>query len=153
VNSTLTPIQQWRLLNFSDPSNAGDGADNNDFDKDGIANLMEYALGMDPRIPTAGGLPQLSLVTVGANKHAALTITRPLSATDVNYRFEVTANLVSYDPGSFYGAGGDVPTNALTTQVTRTDDGTTEAITVRDNTPLNGTEKRFLRLKIINPTP
>ena len=153
VGSTLTPIQQWRLQNFSDPSNSGDGADNNDFDKDGIANLMEYALGLDPRIPSAAGLPTLGVVTVGANKHAALTVIRPLGASDVNYRFEVTGDLVSYDPGSFYGAGGDVPSNAFTTEVSRTNNGSVETIVVRDNTALSGSAKRFLRLKITNPAP
>lgn len=153
VNSTLTPIQQWRLQNFSDPSNAGDGADNNDFDKDGIANLMEYALGMDPRIPSAAGLPTLGVVTVGANQHAALTVVRPLGATDVNYRFEVTADLLGFDAGSVYGPVGDVPSNAFTTEVSRTNNGSVETIVVRDNTPLSGSAKRFLRLKVTNPAP
>jgi T5SS/PEP-CTERM-associated repeat protein len=153
VNSTLTPIQQWRLLNFSDPSNSGDGADNNDFDKDGIANLMEYALGMDPRIPSAAGLPTLGVVTVGANQHAALTVVRPLGATDVNYRFEVTADLLGFDAGSVYGPVGDVPSNAFTTEVSRTINGSVETIVVRDNTPLSGSAKRFLRLKVTNPAP
>ena len=151
VQSTLTPIEQWRLLHFSDPANAGDGADNNDFDGDGAQNLLEYALALDPRVPSADGLPALSVITVGADQHVALTIVRPLSATDVDYRFEVATNLTSYDAGSFYGPGGDAPTNAFTTQVSRTNDGTLETITVRDNTAISGAARRFLRLKISNP--
>ena len=152
VSSTLTPIEQWRLLHFGTPSNSGDGADDNDFDKDGAKNLLEYALGLDPLVPSTAGLPALSIVTAGANNHIALTITRPLSASDITYQIEVGGTLISFLPGSSYSSGGDVPSNANTTQVSRTPDGGgNETIVVRDNTPLSATASRFLRLKVSHP--
>ncbi len=152
VTTTLTPIEQWRLLHFGSPANSGDGADDNDFDKDGTKNLLEYALGLDPLVPSTSGLPTLSVVSAGANSHIALTVTRPLSATDITYQIEVGGALISFLPGSSYSSGGDVPSNANTTQVSRTPDGSgNETIFVRDNTPLSGTPSRFLRLKVSHP--
>ena len=152
VQSTLTPIEQWRLLHFGTPANSGAGADHNDFDKDGAKNLLEYALGLDPLVPSASGLPALSVVTAGPNLHIALTIIRPLSATDITYQIEVGGALVSFLPGSSYSAGGDVPTNANTTQVSRTPDGLgNETLVIRDNTARTAATSRFLRLKVSNP--
>ncbi len=152
VTTTLTPIEQWRLLHFGSPANSGDGADDNDFDKDGARNLLEYALGLDPLVPSTSGLPGLSVVTAGANSHIALTVKRPLSATDITYQIEVGGALVAFLPGSLYSSGGDVPSNANTTQVSRTPDGSgNETLVIRDNTPLAGTPSRFMRLKVSRP--
>lgn len=46
----LTPIEEWRLAHFGSPDNIGDGADRNDFDKDGFINIAEYAFGGDPKV-------------------------------------------------------------------------------------------------------
>ena len=152
VDSTLTPIEQWRQLHFGSPADSGDGANNNDFDHDGTANLLEYALGLDPRNPDpASGLPAVGTVTVGANRYLSLTFTRPLSATDITYQVEVSGDLGAFLPGSLYTAAGNVPTNTHTTEYARGNDGIRETITVRDNTPLTGTPARFLRLRVSQP--
>lgn len=39
-------------------TNTGDGADQTDFDHDGIPNLVEFAFGLDPKQNSAGQLPQ-----------------------------------------------------------------------------------------------
>ncbi len=57
IDNDLTPLESWRLTHFNSPANSGDGADLNDFDHDGIVNLMEYAFGLDPRHNSAGQLP------------------------------------------------------------------------------------------------
>jgi T5SS/PEP-CTERM-associated repeat protein len=152
VSSTLTPIEQWRQLHFGIITDSGDAADLNDFDFDGFANLIEYALAMDPRTPNVAGAPVLGVVNVAGVDYLSLTITRPLSATDISYRFQVGSAVPPSDAGSFYSAGGDVPTNAFTTQVSRTDDGTFETIVVRDNTPMNSATSRFMTLKVSNPS-
>ncbi|MBS0660395.1 MAG: SdiA-regulated domain-containing protein [Verrucomicrobia bacterium] len=56
----VPPLQNWRFLYFGSTANSGAGADAGDFDGDGLPNLLEYALGLDP---TAGA---------GANGVAAL---------------------------------------------------------------------------------
>ena len=44
VTYTPTALQAWRQTYFGSPDNTGDGADLNEFDHDGIVNLLEFAL-------------------------------------------------------------------------------------------------------------
>ena len=53
-----TPPEIWRLAFFGSAEDAGDGADDFDFDYDGLTNLVEYAFGLNPIIPDAAGFPQ-----------------------------------------------------------------------------------------------
>ncbi len=54
VAAPSSPIETWRLLHFGEdfenPAIAGDDADP---DGDGLSNLVEYALGLDPKSPSA----------------------------------------------------------------------------------------------------
>jgi hypothetical protein len=50
-------LADWRQAHFGSALNSGDGADENDHDKDGIANLIEFAFGLDPKQNSAGQLP------------------------------------------------------------------------------------------------
>jgi microcystin-dependent protein len=52
----LTHLETWRLQYFNSTKNGGAGADTNDFDKDGLTNVEEFAIGGDPKQFTA--LPQ-----------------------------------------------------------------------------------------------
>jgi uncharacterized repeat protein (TIGR01451 family) len=52
-----TAIEIWRQTNFGDPANSGNGADTFDLDKDGLANLVEYAFGLDPMVDSSMQLP------------------------------------------------------------------------------------------------
>lgn len=144
-----TPIEQWRMLHFGSFANSGDGADGIDFDHDGLPNLLEYALDGNPRTPGTSERPQLGKVTVGSNEYPTLTIVRPLSATDVAYRFQSGDRPDDFKNGSRYAADGDTPTNAHTTEVLRAPHGGgREIITVRDNVPLGGASSRFMRLEV-----
>lgn len=58
LDDDFSLLEGWRLTHFGSPDNTGDGADLNDFDHDGLANLVEYAFGLDPRENSAGELPQ-----------------------------------------------------------------------------------------------
>lgn len=49
VSPTFTPVAHWRNVHFGDPTNTGPGANLSDEDNDGIPNLLEYAIGHDPR--------------------------------------------------------------------------------------------------------
>ena len=44
----ITNLEAWRLQDFGSIDNTGDGADTNDFDLDGLPNLLEFATGTDP---------------------------------------------------------------------------------------------------------
>ena len=125
------PIDTWRFANFganaNTPSIAGDTANPAG---DGIANLMKYALGINPLIPTRTGLPTFA----PTSGYDTLTFSRPTSATDITYIVEVSGGLLgAWATGSSYSISGDVPSNANTTQVSRTTNGSIETIVVRDN--------------------
>lgn len=49
VGRSLSHIEAWRLANFDSPDDSGPGADMNDFEFDGIPNLMEFAVDGHPR--------------------------------------------------------------------------------------------------------
>ena len=49
--TTLTPIQLWRNTNFGNPSNVGAGANTNCPAGDSVANVVKYALGLNPFTP------------------------------------------------------------------------------------------------------
>ena len=70
----VDPRAGWRMTYFSDSANSGDGADGQDPDHDGLTNLMEFVLGVNPTIPNAN-------VTTGApfiaGKPVALAATSP----------------------------------------------------------------------------
>jgi hypothetical protein len=152
VVSTLTPIEQWRQLHFGITTDTGDAANLFDFDADGAVNLIEYALGMDPKLPGTAGLPVVGKVNIGGNDYLALTITRPLTATDITYRFQIGATPATLLSGSLYSSGGDVPNNAFTSEHSRIPVSQGETITIRDNTPISsGNPPRFMRLGISIP--
>ena len=139
-------IDAWRFAKFGANANvaniAGDLANPAG---DGIVNLLKYALGLNPLAVSPSGLPSLGT----SNGYLTLTFSRPLTATDVSYTVQVSSDLVTWNDGSLYTAGGDVPTNAFTTQLSRTVSGGIETITVRDNTAMLGAGARFIRLKVI----
>lgn len=49
-------LDSWRTNHFGSAANSGDGADFADPDKDGMVNVMEFATGQHPTIPSAGPL-------------------------------------------------------------------------------------------------
>jgi hypothetical protein len=51
----ITNLEAWRIQYFGSPDNSGHGADGNDFDFDGLSNLLEFATGNDPT--QANGTP------------------------------------------------------------------------------------------------
>jgi autotransporter-associated beta strand protein len=52
-----SPIQQWRFTNFGSMLNAGRGENQSDNDGDGVPNLIEYAMNMNPAL--GDSVPQL----------------------------------------------------------------------------------------------
>ena len=142
------PIDVWRVAHFGANANIPAIADDlADPDHDGITNVVEYALGLDPQTPGASALPAPG----SASGYLTLTFTRPLSATDVSYIVQVSGDLATWNDGSLYTAAGNVPTNTFTTELSRIASGGNETIVVRDNTPMSTATQRFLRLKFTRP--
>lgn len=97
------PIDGWRIDQFLASPGGPTGAtalDLADPDGDGVPNLMEYALNLDPHLPSGAGLPIIGLDGSG---RATLSFLR--ARTDVTYLVEGSPNLsqweiVATNPGS-----------------------------------------------------
>lgn len=56
LNPSPTPIQAWRMQHFGSYENTGLAANEEDYDKDGMSNLMEWIFGTDPKTPSPSPL-------------------------------------------------------------------------------------------------
>jgi hypothetical protein len=131
------PIETWLGLHFT-PAEQGDAAisgNEADPDQDGVPNLTEYALGLDPKTRNAGanGLPRAEII----DGYFTLTYTRLKAATDVAVEIEVSPDLTSWHSGPAY-----IEQTALS------DHGDTQRITMRDRRPVKAASQGFLRLNV-----
>lgn len=135
--ATLTVNQvgfaAWQTTNFtlSERGDANVSGPNADPDRDGVTNLVEYALGLDPKSAGVSGLPQVSV----QGSEWWFTYTRPSDRADVTYAVETSTNL----------------TNWVTTGITheRTATGATE--TWRARLTITAGQNAFFRLKVERP--
>jgi hypothetical protein len=84
----------WQAARFTgaellDASISGPNADP---DHDGFANLLEYALGLEPKSVSTAGLPGVGV----AGSDWTYTYTRPADRTDVIYTVEYSTNLSTW---------------------------------------------------------
>lgn len=86
--------ETWRQTHFGSGDNSGDGADLNDYDKDGLPNLIEYAFGLDPKQNSAGQLP----APQDTGDQRVISFTRPAGVTGITYGAEWSSSLL---PGSW----------------------------------------------------
>jgi uncharacterized protein YjiK len=151
-----TPVQSWRASNFGSTANSGDAADDADYDHDGVGNLLEYALGLDPKTaPSAserGALPQAMLHDASApelSDRLALSFQLPASIpADATYTVQASTDLVSWtDLASKTGSGSwswlaEGQSRILTTGST---------VRVGDAVPSAAQSSRMMRLKVTTP--
>lgn len=120
------PFDDWRFAKFSaaelgDPTISGETADP---DGDKLVNLIEYALGLEPKQPDA------SPVSAGeSDGYLAISVSKNPSATDINWSAET---------------GGDL----TTWQAAVIQTNNTSTFAARDTVPQNDAPQRFIRLKI-----
>ncbi len=84
----FTSIETWRQSFFGDYHNAGNGADNFDFDGDGLVNFLEFGFGTDPTSNLSGppALQYSGTFAAGALSSTGQPITR----------FEAIANGIDF---------------------------------------------------------
>jgi hypothetical protein len=124
----LTPLEVWRRNYFNSTLNEGISADYSVNADDGLPNLLKYALGLNPWIPSVNPI-NLSTTT----GYLRITIPKNSLATDISYSVEATGNL------SF---------GQWTTIGTTIESNTSTLLQVRDNNQISAASSRFLRLKI-----
>ncbi|MES2657415.1 MAG: LamG-like jellyroll fold domain-containing protein [Verrucomicrobiota bacterium] len=126
------PGDSWRQQHFLTTANTGDAADGADPDRDSITNLMERALGLNPKIGNGGGdLPQMARET----DYLTLTYVRSLAATDLEYQVVWSNDLAAWS------AAGVIDTVTGTTATTETHEA---KVPVSSLAPGQG----FLRLRV-----
>jgi hypothetical protein len=125
----LSPYQNWKVGYFTAEEISGTelSAPTSDPDRDGLLNLMEYALSLHPRQASLTGQPFLG--ENGGN--LTLTYQKDTAKPDISYQLEASGDLTAWLP---------VSDELISTN------GTVE--TRRAGVPINGARK-FLRLKII----
>ncbi|MFN0079729.1 MAG: choice-of-anchor D domain-containing protein [Prosthecobacter sp.] len=82
-------VSDWRLAYFGSAANSGDGADLNDYDLDGIPNILEYAFGLNPQQPSSGQLPQAQ-ITGGS---FVMSFIEPPGVSGITYGAEWSATM------------------------------------------------------------
>ncbi len=122
----LTAQEIWRQIHFGSPANSGNGADLFDYDLDGILNLIEYALGLNPTQNSAGQLPPGQIM--GPN--FVISFTQPAGVGGITFGAEWSATMQSNDWD----------------HVADTGSGTQHIFSV----PM-GSEKVFMRLTVSSP--
>ncbi|AHF94546.1 hypothetical protein OPIT5_20175 [Opitutaceae bacterium TAV5] len=126
-----TPQESWRETHFGTTANEGDAADTADPEGDGLPNLLEYALGLDPLQSDSAGA--VSIGKTGDGQRLALTFTR-IADPALTYTVEATDDLVSGE---------------WTPVFTSTDtENTAGSYTAEDADLISAHARRFLRLVV-----
>lgn len=127
-------LDAWRLANFTsgELNDAGSSGDLADPDHDGLANLMEYAMGVSPK--QADENAWAPRIEAG---HFTLTYHVNKAATDVALTLEQSPDLSNWD---------NDPT--LFQEVSRVDLGASEQVTVRLSAPLSAATNAYVRVKV-----
>ncbi len=137
--SIVGSLDSWKNQWFGSASGTVSAADTNSYAGDGIANLVKYALGMNPTVPATNGLPEMKVT----NNKLSLTFNRQKSATDIVYEVQAAGDLFGFSNATVlwssasnaYGGG----TNA------------SQTVTVQDTATTATTNRRFMRLQITRP--
>jgi Metallo-peptidase family M12B Reprolysin-like len=128
----------------------GNAALNFDYDRDGLANLLEYALGLDPTKPGPTGMPVAQIKSYAGVPYVYITFPRSSVATDLTYIVEASTDLQTWT-NIASSSGGAVTSGPGF--VGETGAAPTFTVEVRDIVPVDPVNgpKRFLRLRVTTP--
>jgi hypothetical protein len=118
-----------------------------DPNNNGLSNLLEYALGLDPTAIGGSLGTSTGIVVENGSKYLTLSYTRPTgpeTRTDITYTPQRASSLTLQDWSS---AAADVVPYGIVPGP-----GSLETVTVRSTHPLSTTNREFLRLNVtLNP--
>jgi hypothetical protein len=135
VLETNTAHEAWRRFYFGSAGNTGDAADNFDYDKDGLSNLLEWACNLNPTTP--GSTP---IAASRNGENLELTYSRSVSALKEGADFAV-------EWSDTLTTGSWSSTNV--TETILSDNGTRQE--VKATIPAGPSSHRFVHLKVSAP--
>ena len=136
----MTAAQAWRDAYFSLPDGGTNANATDDPDKDGLPNLLEYALGGNPTLPSSVVLPAPSQ----SGGHPILSFTRNLNATDLTFVVQSSNNLINWTTiATKAGASDWTKASGVTVS-----DPNTGPVSVIDSAVVTTGGGRFLRLSV-----
>lgn len=122
---------QFTSIGLDDLAISGPEADP---DRDGLPNLLEYALNLNPKSAEPSAAPVLG--TGGGA--LTLTYTRRKDVVDLVYTVEVSGDLQTWSSGASHTQ--ELSVTAM--------DAQRDQVVVADRTPIAGSGKRFIRLRV-----
>jgi len=136
--TTSMTYEIWKNQIFTDaelldPAVTGDDSD---ADGDGLSTVLEYALGLNPRVQDHALGLQASFVNAAGSSYLALDFRRQRDSIDLSYQVEVAADLLSWSPTNLPGGA-----------TTNNGDGTDKVI-MRDFVTRSSNARRFIRLVV-----
>jgi len=140
-----TPLEIWRFDHFGMSQSSGNAANHFDFDSDGLPNLVEFLLGLDPTVYDSEGAVTAAVSDVDGLDYLTLTFDRDLEAIGVNVSVRATSDLGLEHPS------WDAIDPDGVNQVNSDTSGTVETLTVRDHLPIGGATRRFMVLEVTEP--
>jgi autotransporter-associated beta strand protein len=132
---TPTVFAAWQMKHFGSTS-SGAAAATADPDRDGMTNLMEFALGLNPASASSNPI-QCDLGTTDGHTYLQLSVPRDPAATGV-----LIEGL---------SAGTLMDTNAWSTETTVNESNEPNFFRVRDLYPVEANKQRFLKLRFSTP--
>ncbi len=144
ISVTYTPFDAdgdgiadaWEEAHFGGLQTAGVGTD---YRASGIPDFLKFAFGLDPERPDPQGVPQAAIQEFGGERSLTLKYRQLMAPGNLIYSVGVSSNLVDWDYSEEEIEQVGLPTP--------TGDGLTEEVTIRLALPLDGSTRRFLRLK------
>ena len=106
-----------------------------DPDGDGVVNLLEYAFGLDPLVPSREGLPVSGMVTIDGDEYLSISFRRNPDATDVEFTPQASSDLRTWESG-LPPVSSDLPGGPFVH---------------RDVRPAREFDKRFMRVHVTGP--
>lgn len=145
-----TPLETWRQNHFQTTENSGRAADDADYDGDGLANLIEYALGTDPTVGGgangASSSPRASLPADRLQLAFSIPTTAP---TDLTYRVKVSDDLANWTVlASKTGTAAWVWSGEGESRITLSASGARSEVRIDDVTPATGRPRRLMILEV-----
>ncbi len=131
VSLAFSAFDQWRGMRLGTFEDSGSAASSADPDGDGLSNLLEYALDLDPKVAEAVAAISASLAGDG---NLRLTFKRARPASEMTYQVWGSSDLVAWAKVGPANPGGDTAVGGN--------------VTVTDDFPV-GAPRRFLRLQVV----